>query len=297
MRREAFKAGLVYAIVDGAVVATVVTLVLSGVEVGIVPETVRVAVPESITDVLRPVLGTPRGVLVFSGPVVVGLGAALVNVLLELLYVRYRDPIRWFEAANPATAEALRTARDTAGEDADDVMARELYRDVLARLRESSGVKLLSRRRLATRLLVVLLVSLAATQAVVLGVSIDLPIVSPDGTPSRDGPGTDPGDGVPGSGDDGETPIEDGGLGPGEDVLGDPTDVPRGEIPEDVIVDPGGTSGPEDRPYETGGFPSGAVDVEAEVAGFAPPETLADADLVREYTLAIRNATGGGGDG
>lgn len=280
VRREAFKAGLVYALVDAAVVGMLVTLVLTGVDVAAVPKTISIAVPKPVSDVLTTLLGTPEGRVVVSGAAVVGIGVAILNTVAELLYLRRVDPIRWFERANPETAEALRTARDTVADDDDGLMARRLYGDVLDRLRSASGARLLDRRRLLIPIVLLILVSIGATQTAVIGFTIDLPDISTDGSRPPDQP-------VPG---DGQGPIgeDPGGLAPGRDVLGEPTDPPRGEVPDDVVIDPGTGGSDVDRPYETGGFPSGAVDVEAEQAGFAPIEDVEDANLVREYLLRIR---------
>lgn len=290
VRREAFKAALVYAIVDAAVVAVVVMAVLATVDVAAVPETVAVPAPAPVADAV----GVGEGRVVVSGAAVVALAVALVNVASELLYVRRRDPVRWFERANPETAEALRTARDAAQAGGDDRLSRRLYADVLGRLRESSGARLLDRRRLAIPIVLLLLSAVVASQAVAIGLSVDLPDVDAGGGGGgQDGSGGDGGLPPP----PGEQDDQEGGLGSGDDVLGDPTDVTPGVDPEDVFVDPGGGTGGADRPYETGGFPSEATAVDAEAAGFAPPEDVQDADLVREYTLAIRQAQEEDGDG
>lgn len=288
VRVEAYKAGLVYAIVDAAVTATVVALILSTVEVGVVPETVAFAVPTWTIELLEPLTGSGRGPLLVSGNGLVAAGAAALGFTVEVLYVSRRDTVRWFESANPSLGAALRTARETAGEEATDVMASELYRDVLDRLQTSSGVALLGRTGLVARLVVAMLAVLGAGGTVAVGLSFDLPTIGDADRPDRNPDGPPPRDGDPDEG-------EDGGLAPGESVLGDPTDVPRGTVPDDVVVDPGGGTGALDRPYETGGFPSGGVAVEAEAAGFAPPAVLEDAELVRAYSIAIRtNATAGG---
>lgn len=281
VRRETLKAGLVYALVDAAVVAVAVTLLVASLDVGWLPEVVRFDVPAPVSTLLSAVFGTPGGQFVFSGAAIVGVAVAAVNVVAELLYLRRQDPMAWFEAANPVTGAALRTARDTAEAGSEDVMARRLYADVRSRLAESSGSELLDRRRLAVPLALLVVVSLGATQVAVVGFTVDVPTIGGDGAPPPD-----PSDGAPPDPTDGG-----GGLGPPREVLGEPTDPPRGETPDDVVVDPGGSSGEDDRPVETGGFPSGSVDVDAAVSGYAPPADLGDADLVQSYLVAIRNGS------
>lgn len=295
VRREAWKAGLVYAVVDAAVTATVVTLLLTTVQISAVPETIRVPLPSVLVGPVEALTGVTTGTAPISGAVAIGLGAAVVGFLAELVFVSRRDPITWFESVNPDLGAALRTARDTAEDGAEDVMAGSLYREVLDRLRSASGVAMLDRNGLALRLLVAVLVVFGAGGIAALGVSLNLPVFGGGGGSDQQGGRPGQNDGQPGGGG----APDNGGQGPGRDILGDPVDVPRGEIPDDVVVDPGGSTGGSDRPYETGGFPSGSVSVEAEPAGYAPPEVLADADLVRAYSIAIRtgNVTGGGGGG
>ena len=290
VRREALKARLVYAIVDAAITATLVLLALTWLSLDAVPEVVQLPVPRFATAAIESLAGTTVRTLVLSGVALVALVVAVVVFVLELLLTSRRDEIRWFESVNPDLGVALRTARDTADNEATNVMATDLYREVLARLGNSSGAALLDRSRLLARLAVVVLVVGSAGASAAFGVSLDIPTFTDPDTPSD---GQDPD--VPPA--DGDTDSDDDGLAPGEDILGEPTEVPRGQDPEDIYVDPGRASDGDDRPYDTGGFPSGSVDVDAESAGFAPPEVLADADLIREYAVAIRTNTTGGADG
>jgi hypothetical protein len=275
VRREGRKVALVYAAVDAAAVAVVLNLAFTVFDARILgPFAVPSVVPRLISLVTR----TTVTDVALSGDAVVAAAAGLLVGLVEFGYRSSRPLVEQFEAANPELREALRTARD-AVEDGDETrMALRLYEDVLARLRSASSVGLLDLRRLSATLVLVAAVSLVGVQAAV----VDLDLA---GFGDRGGSG----------GDDTREPSY-AGLKDADGVLGDAEDVSSGDVDVDAPVSTGGdgTGGGETagQQYDTGGLPSSAV--ESQQAGYAPPEELEDAELIREYNLKIReNATNG----
>lgn len=255
IRREAYKVAAIYAVVDAALATLVVNLAL------------RVAGPSWAE-------GTVRAASVpVPTPIVVGVAAGAVVLVVEFGLRARRPVVAQFEAANPAVREMLRTARDAVDDDRDSRMARALYDDVLARLRETSSVGLVDARRLTATLLVVAVVSVASIQVVV----VDLQLGGTDGPTA------------PGAA---ETPDYDG-LRSGDEVLGEAENVSAGDNELDAQL---GGSGEGEAPpggapssYDAGGLPSG--DVESQRAGFSDAERVEDAELIRDYTLELSNQT------
>lgn len=252
VRREGYKAAIVYAVLDGTLAGLLANLVLTVTEVGIVPKTYpSIAVG-----------------------VIVGLGS--------LAYRVRRPLIERFEAVNPEVHEALRTARDAIEDGDTSTMARALYADVIDRLRTTSSIGLLDLPRIAARFVVLFALSLAVIQASMLGFELG---AAPTG---------------PVSGGDGEVPSTGptptpAGLYPGDDVLGEPTTVtPGGEnLSATLRRQAGQGEDRQQREYETGGLGDDGS-VEAERAGYAPPDDIENADLIKEYNLRIREETDDG---
>lgn len=253
VRREGWKAALVHAVTEAALVGLAVNLFVGTLGPGVERE-VRLAAVAGATC------------LAF----VLGVGLRIRRPLVER-----------FERLNPSVDEALRTARDVQARGESGPLARELYDEVLTRLRETSSRRLVDGRRLAVSLVLLLALSLVTAQVTVGGLDVgdfDIDARLGGGT----GSGTGSGGPVPESGEGGET-LRDGSL-----VLGEPEDVEAGSEELPVSVDVGGGPGEtEARVYNTGGFVSDTT-VEAQRAGFAPGEVLEDADLIREYNLQIR---------
>jgi hypothetical protein len=164
-------------------------------------------------------------------------------------------------------------------------MARRLYADVLARLRETSTAGLVDWRRVAVTVVVVLAASVGGVQVAVSDVSLP-PLDDRSGGDGAAGPGGGAGGGGGGGASD---PAD--GLRDGSEILGDPEDVQAGEDPLNATVDTQPGPG-DDRPsppesYDQSGF-GGGGSVEGQQAGFADEEPPADAELIRRYTLAVR---------
>ena len=274
VRREVRKAALVHAAVEGTLAAVVANLLLSLVTPAALAGTLPL--PAVVFGVLRRVPGVgavaPRTVgvapLVAAGVGGVGFAAAY--------RLRLRRPsVERFEAANPSLREALRTARDAveAGTDDDSAMARRLYADVIARLREASTLELVDARRLTVTVVVVAVVAVAGVQVAV---------VNPDLGGVLAG-GSDPGATV-------DRPDDDE-LRDGDEILGDAEDVEAGDEIENVTL-PGTGDGTEEGPTApgsgTGAGAGGAGEFDSQQAGFAGDERIEDAELVREYNLRIR---------
>jgi hypothetical protein len=255
VRREGYKVALLYAALDGVAVTLLAALLLG------------------LAD-LAALDAVAYGDAIAAG--IVGLLAVAAETA-----VRLRRPlVEQFEAANPGIEEALRTARDARRRDADSPVALALYRDVLDRLSESSGVALVDGRRIVGTLAVVLALSVVTVQSAVVGLGPAGPAPPTAEVPETDGGS---GTGVPES-DDYR------GLADGDQVLGEPEPVSGGE--NDVTANlsrsgDGGGPGSPGQAYETGGFGDDG-DVDAQRAGFSGEERLDDAEIIREYNLAIR---------
>jgi hypothetical protein len=269
VRREGYKVALIYAVVDAALAALAVNLLVQVVKPAELPTTLPW--PTALFDAIVRYAGAPPGPLQTS--IVVGIAAGVVVFVVEFA-VRTRRPfVEQFEGANPEVREALRTARDTVRAGRDSRMALALYEDVLARLRRTSSIGLVNLKRVFLTVLVISVVSVASIQVAV----VDLDIGDFDGADANN------------AGTDRESEYE--GLQDANDVLGEPEDVSAGEetLNTTLSTEGGGDDGSASSApaYESSGF-SGTADVEGQEAGFAESEQLEDAELIREYNLRIR---------
>lgn len=271
VREEARKVAFLHALLDAGLVALVVNVLLrlfrpaalgDAVDLpgflagagGVVPNTIHTA----------SIVGLLLGVAAFAG---------------EYLLRTRRPLVEQFEAGNPSVAEALRTARDTVEDGANTEMARRLYEDVLADLRETSSFELVGTRRVVVTTLLIVLVSLASIQVAV----VDLDLTDAlDGDDDDDLPGEQPP----------RTEAEDE-LQDGDEILGDAENVSAGDESINASVQgsdegegEGGSVSPPSS-YDDGGFADAAV--EGQDAGYAPSENIEDAELIREYNLRIRD--------
>lgn len=205
--------------------------------------------------------------------------SAAIGVLVAILTVAYRvrrPLIERFEAINPEVHEALRTARDTVEDGDTSPMARALYADVVDRLQNTSSVGLLNLPAVAVRFVLVFALSIAVVQASMVGVDVGAGPAPPAGGGGSSAPPAGP------------TPTP-GGLQPGDEVLGAPETVtPAGENLS-AVVDRQVSEGEDElqREYETGGLGSDGS-AQAERVGYAPPEDLENAELIKAYNLRIR---------
>ncbi|MFB6095933.1 MAG: hypothetical protein ABEJ74_00920 [Haloferacaceae archaeon] len=268
VRREGWKAALLYAVVDAAVAFLAVDLAVTVLAPPSVPA--QVAVPATVTSLVAPLQGATLPVAAL-----VGIAVAVPAFALET-WLRVRRPlVERFEGANPAVAEALRTARDAVDDGADSRMAARLYGDVLDRLGETSGVALVDLRRLAGTVVVAGLLGAVTLQASAAGIAL------------LDGGGAGPAS--PGAGGSPDRPYT--GLEDGDSVLGDREDVTAGDENLTARIESTGGDDPIDQP---GQFPSadpgggGSGEVGSQHAGFADPEQVDDAELIREYNLRLR---------
>lgn len=268
IRREGYKAAIIYAVVDAAAVALLVSVLLQLVTVPLVPETVPV--PEAVVELLDDA-GLRLVEPAVSGAAVVALVAGLATAVLEVTLRVRRPLIEQFEAANPNVREALRTARDAVDSGVQNQIVLGLYEDVLADLRETSSVELLSLRRLAVTLLVVFALSLASIPLAGADVSL---FEFDDGEPERVA-----------------SPEYDG-LNDPDEILGDRTNVSAGDNDLEARIgtsgDGSGESSEASGSYDASGV-TARGDVQSQQAGFRPSERLEDAALIREYNLRIRD--------
>lgn len=291
VRREGYKVAFIHATVDAVVVLLVANLVLTVVAIGQLPDTV--SLPERVVSILStyvPILRDTSGTIAIDVVSIIAAGVGVVAFVIAFLLRLRRPIVERFEAVNPEVSEALRTARDVLRAGEDTRMARALYADVLDRLRSTSSLGLINRRRLAVSILLVLVLSVATVQ---LSVSAPELVASPSsvsGGPS--GPGQGAGGASPGP-SQGETSRSDdgGGLRSGSSILGEPENVTVGTENLSARVSPGeGAGSDRERSYDTGGFESGSGSsgIQAQRAGFAPSENVEEAELIREYNLRIR---------
>lgn len=262
VRREGQKAALIEATVEAVAVLLVLDLALAVVPIA--------ALPASL-----PVPGAPAPALetVDTGTVLAVVAGLLVFIVG--LWYRLRQPaVERFAAVNPAVSEALRTARDAVDADAEGQMAARLYEDTVERLGEASSVGLLHVRRIGVLLLVIAVVAPASIGATAVGFEVVL-----DGGDESTAPGTSVTD-------------EYEGLQDPDSVLGDAEDVEAGDESVNATVASEGGGGNESRSapaaYDSGFGGPGDTETESQQAGFAEQERLADAELIREYNLRIR---------
>jgi len=279
IRSEARKAAVTAGVVEAAAVFLGVNLALAALAPSWLPD--RLRVPASVTEPVGSALGRDLGSVAVPGSATVAAAVGAL-ALAVAVWVRLREPlVEQFEAVNPSVAEKLRTARDAVEADADSRMARRLYGDVLADLRESSAVGLLNVGRLGAVAVVVAALSLATVQVAVVDLALfDRP------QPTADGSTDEPGNYT--------------GLLDGDRVLGDREEVSAGDDNQTAEIESsgGGRDIEDDRTFPdressgAGGGSSGGVD--SQQAEFAAPEQVEDADLVREYNRRIRDGSGDG---
>jgi hypothetical protein len=260
IRREAYKAAVIEAVVYAATALLLANFAVTVTEV---------AVPARVP---LPALG-PLADLAIPGSAVVGAAVGAV-VFVVALWLRLRRPlVERFEAVNPPVAEALRTARDAVDDGVDSRMTTRLYADVLDRLQSTSSVGLVPVRRVAVTLVLVVALSVLTTQAVVLDIGL--------GGGSAGDPGTTPDLGVQ----------DYAGLQDGDAVLGDPEDVSAGDENLTARVESVGGDEAIDETEQfpaTGGGAGSSGGLDSQQAGYESPELLEDAELIREYNLRIR---------
>ncbi|KAB1198888.1 hypothetical protein GJR99_02880 [Haloferax sp. MBLA0078] len=263
VRREVQKAALVPSVVDGAVVTLLLNVALRIVDLPF-PEMIPLSRLPGVDAV-----GT------FHVAIPVALVVGIVVAVVEYSLRMEESPIDQFERVNPSVAEALRTARDAVEADRTSKMAVALYDDVLARLKSTSSVELLPTRRVFVTLFLALLLSVASIQVAITDLQIDV---------------------LNGNGSNGNADFDDSDqmteLQNGSAILGDPEDVTAGS--EELNATLSGVSGGGDEPsssadaYDSSGF-AGDPGVESQRAGYLADETLEEAELIRDYTLKIRD--------
>lgn len=276
IRREGWKVAVIYAAVDATLVTLLANLLLTVAPPPFLPESVPI--PDAILAAVR---GSPTlagATIPTSAAVGVAVGLLVFPVEVAL---RVRRPlVEQFEAANENLRESLRTARDALDDGSPTRMARRLYADVLADLREASSVGLIDLWRVSATVVLVLLVSVATIHLAAVDVSL---------LGAGDGDDAPPGDG---------SASEYDGLQDASSILGEPEDVTAGQENQDAVVDTGGSGGDAgsdaDSPaaYEDSGFVN-ADPVESQRAEFSERERLEDAELIREYNVRIREVDDG----
>jgi len=236
----------------------------------------RIQVPRSVAEQVGPAVGRDLGAAGLPGSATVAAGVGVLAFVVAV-WVRVRKPlVEQFEAVNPHLAEKLRTARDAVAADSDSRMARRLYAEVLADLRDSSSFGLVNVGRLGAMAVVVAALSLATVQVAVLDLAL---LDRPEPT-------------VDDSTDEAENYT---GLLDGERVLGDREEVSVGDDNQTAEIEStgGGRDVDEDRNFpdqeRRSGTEGSSSSADSQQAEFAAPDQVEDADLVREYNRRIRD--------
>lgn len=288
IRNEGLKAALVHGVVEASLVLIALGVGLSLADVGFVPD--AVAMPEAVIESLN-AAATSAGYdgqafptpYEFSGAIVVAIGLSLVFFVVDVAFVYRSRTVEAFESFNPEVRQALRTARDVAEDDRDDTMTRQLYRNVLERLEDTTSEGFISHRRMAMSLFLIVGIALLVLYASVVGVNFG------------------PGEGLmPGGGGGGGAP--DGGVSQdtsaekqsqwqdANDVLGDAKAVGEGggqDVGLGLQQSGSTTSGDTGGSSQPGEFPDSSGSVESQRAGYDQQEQIEDADLVKDYNLRV----------
>ncbi|MFB6130249.1 MAG: hypothetical protein ABEJ28_05450 [Salinigranum sp.] len=278
IRREGYKVAAIYAVVDAALVTLLANLALAVYPPPGIPRTLPV--PARVVGLL-PWAGHTSGPTTVETAAVAGLVAGAVAFAGEFGLRTRRPLIEQFEAANPSVREALRTARDATARGRETRMAVALYEDVLDRLRATSSVGLLDVRRVAVVILALGVVSALTVQVAV----VDLDLAGFGRTPGADR-----------AHERAANRTYDG-LHSGDSILGDAENVSAGDdalradLPSQGAGTGNGSQSAADA-YDSAGY-AGSRGVQSQQAGYADPEQLDDARLIREYNLKIHdtNAT------
>lgn len=269
IRREGVKAAFLHAAVEGTVFFIAVFFALTSVEPGWIPESV----------------GTETTTV--PGVVAASVALGVVFMVADAAFVYRSRTLEYFEEANPQIKEALRTARDAAKRDEENLMAHALYDDVLEELRTTSSEGFVDVRRMVGSVVVVVAIGL-----LLLGVSFSGGGVG-DGlfgeSPFGGSGGSDEQSEGEGGGTGGERQYDE--LQDPSEVLGESGEVTRGTDDEEIELRRSGTGG--DGGGDTGQVGdgrdyTGGVEVESRRAEYSPEEDIEDAELVKEYNLRIR---------
>lgn len=257
VRREGWKATLLVALVEAALAGLVANL--------------------AVTFAPLAVLATPVAGSATAGELLAGTAGLAWGLAVLVRHAR-RSTVERFEAANPEVREALRTARDAVAADRADPVARALYDDVLDRLRRTSSRELVAWRRLVAGVVLVAAVGAGTVAAEEAGVALKATGTGPvDAEPASAGPAG------------GVVTPSPSGLRDGDEVLGEPTDVSAGDrnLSAEVDSGPGGRGDRNSPLRERPGSDDGTTGVDVRRAGYTSGEEVEDAELVREYTLAL----------
>lgn len=277
IRFEGWKAASIHAVTDAAAVFLASNLLLTVFAPAWAPE--RIKIPSIVLGPAEAVVGLPESVFLPGTAFLTG-GLGIVAFGIGLWLRVSQSLVEQFERANPSVAESLRTARDAAASGADSRMAMRLYEDVLARLRQTSSVKLIDERRVGAMVVLIIVMSVLTIQ-----VSVHDITISSDSALDSSGP-------------EGDVQVENfRGLQDGSDVLGDREDVSAGDENLTAQLD---STGGEERVEDRSQFPSdsgasidggGGSGTDSQQAGFTTLDQIEDAELIREYNIRIRENT------
>lgn len=290
IRREGLKAGLVHAGIESAFVLLASTYGFN--RLGVAPGRYTTELPPSVAGGLNDVFARLGSSYSLEAGMTLGLArsTALAFVVTAAFFmidlsVTYRlRTVEAFESINPEVREALRTARDVSLDGETNTMARGLYRDVIARLKDTSSAGFVSKRRLLANLALVLFLGVVVIVASTLSLHF-----GGLGAGGLFGGGGGSGGGAATQQQGGDS-TEYSGLKSPEEVLGEEGEVGSGSDEQALQLDRGGSSGTAGGSGGYGdnfqGSSSGSVD--AQRSGYSSGDRIEDSELVKEYNLRIR---------
>ncbi|MFB6284732.1 MAG: hypothetical protein ABEK59_12530 [Halobacteria archaeon] len=273
VKREGLKAGLVHASIESAILLIGLVVVISKADPSFIPDG-SIAV---------------SGVAVSKGSLV-AVGVSFVFFILDVFWIYRRNTVKKFEEFNPEIQEVLRTARDTAKDDIDNPIAQRLYDETIEKLKNSSSAGFISIKRIATTILILLIIALLFAYVTLMGFNY-----MPGGGFGLQGAGPGVGQGASGSQGDSSgaasgDKIKYKGLQDGDQILGEKGNLTTGSnrktinLSESGSAEDGGAGGAGSFSSGDGSGPSNpGIDVERSDYQTETNIDREEARLMREY--------------
>ncbi len=275
VKREAFKAAIIHGTIESSLILVLLILGLSFWTPSWIP---------GWSFDIGSYIGFISADLVLDGKEIIAIVVSLLFFIFDVAVVYKRRTIETFESINPEVREALRTARDISKRGEDHVMAKNLYEDVLERLKSTTSEGFISLKRIGFLVAIIAIIGILIGSATFLSTQFAI------------GGGLFPGGG--GGGDSGgrsqttgtSEDIQYQGLQNPDSVLGESENVGSGSDELDLgLTDSGGGTGDGSGGYGSGELPGDSnTNVEAQRSGYSSEEQIEDSELVKEYNLRIR---------
>lgn len=275
VKREALKAAIIHGTIESSLILVLLIIGLSFSNPSWIP---------GWSFDVGGYIGFISNDIVLDGKKIIAIGVSLLFFIFDVAIVYKRRTIETFETINPEVREALRTARDISRDGEDHVMARNLYEDVLERLKSTSSEGFISLKRIGFLIGIIAIIGILIGSAAFLSTQFSI------------GGGLFPGGGGGGDGDGRSQTsgtsedIQYQGLQNPDSVLGESENVGSGSDELDLgLTDSGGGTGEGDSGYGSGELSGDTnTNVEAQRSGYSSEEQIEDSELVKEYNLRIR---------